>query len=303
MVIIKVFIVFMRLSQAEVYHKIAALKSLSDSIMRSVFSVLFSFSFILLPLGLSASARVSEVVTTENLEWGDLNPLRGKLSPGAVNLWGDRTQDTATGMLVRFNKGFESPPHIHNILYRGVVIDGLLHNDDPSAEKMWMPKGSFWTQPAGESHITAANGHTNMIYLEIDSGPYLVKPSKQAFNSGELPLNLHKNNIVWSEKQTIKHIKTTGVEQAFLWGSYSATRGVMIKLPAKFSGVISSKANEFKAVLIAGGVVYQSNEQTKITLSKGSYFGSTTEFQHVITNNGNEDAIFYIRTNGQFEVY
>ncbi|MDK1287923.1 DUF4437 domain-containing protein [Pseudoalteromonas umbrosa] len=271
--------------------------------MRPVFSILFCFSIVALSLELSASARVSEVVTTEKLEWGYLNPLRGKLSPGAVNLWGDRTQNTATGMLVRFNKGFESPSHIHNILYRGVVIDGLLHNDDPSAEKMWMSKGSFWTQPAGESHITAANGNTNMIYLEIDSGPYLVKPSKQAFNSGEIPLNLHKNNIVWSDQKTIKHIKTTGVEHAFLWGSYSATRGVMIKLPAKFSGVISSKAKEFRAVLIAGRVAYQSNEQTKITLSEGSYIGSTAEFEHVITNSSNEDAIFYIRANGQFEVY
>lgn len=92
------------------------------------------------------------------LNWGYLNPLRGKNSPGAANLWGDRTKDTATGMLVRFNKGFVSPPHIHNISYRGIVIEGLMHNDDPSAEKMWMLAGSFWTQPAGENHITAANG-------------------------------------------------------------------------------------------------------------------------------------------------
>ena len=57
----------------------------------------------------------TKIVTAENVEWGYLNPARGDKSPGAADLWGDRTKDTATGMLVRFNKGFESPPHIHNI--------------------------------------------------------------------------------------------------------------------------------------------------------------------------------------------
>lgn len=69
------------------------------------------------------------------------------------------------GISVRFNPGFSSPPHIHNITYRGIVIEGLLHNDDPTAESMWLPAGSFWTQPAGEDHITAANAQSNMIYL------------------------------------------------------------------------------------------------------------------------------------------
>lgn len=92
----------------------------------------------------------TKVVPANEVEWGYLNPLRGDKSPGAADLWGDRTQDTATGMLVRFNKGFESPPHIHNITYRGIVIEGQMHNDDPSAAKMWMPTGSFWTQPAGK---------------------------------------------------------------------------------------------------------------------------------------------------------
>ena len=50
-----------------------------------------------------------------------------------------------------------------------------------------MPTGSFWTQPAGEDHTTAANADTNLIYLEIDSGPYLVKPSSYKFDNGERP--------------------------------------------------------------------------------------------------------------------
>ena len=130
-----------------------------------------------------AQPAQSEIIAAEDVRWGYLNPLRGDKSPGAADLWGNRAIDSATGMLVRFKKGFASPPHIHNITYRGVVIHGLLHNDDPKAERLWMPTGSFWTQPAGEEHITAADAETNMIYLEIDSGPYLVKPSKEHFDN------------------------------------------------------------------------------------------------------------------------
>ena len=36
-----------------------------------------------------------------------------------------------------------------------------------------MPAGSFWTQPAGEVHITSARGQETIAYVEIDEGPYL----------------------------------------------------------------------------------------------------------------------------------
>lgn len=94
----------------------------------------------------------------------------------------------ATGMLVKFKKGFSSPPHIHNITYRAIVIEGKLHNDDPSAEAMWMPAGSYWQQPAGE-------GQQNMAYLEINHGPYLVKPTDKAFDNGERPINIDVTNM------------------------------------------------------------------------------------------------------------
>jgi len=64
----------------------------------------------------------NEVVTADNVEWGWLNPLRGDKSPAAGKLWGDRTKNEPAGFLVKFKKGFSSPPHIHNITYRGVVI-------------------------------------------------------------------------------------------------------------------------------------------------------------------------------------
>ncbi|MBQ4830143.1 DUF4437 domain-containing protein [Alteromonas sp. MMG017] len=251
-----------------------------------------------------AAQTASKVVAATDIEWGYLNPLRGDKSPGAADLWGDRTKDTATGMLVRFNKGFESPPHIHNITYRGIVIEGAMHNDDPSADKMWMPAGSFWTQPAGENHTTAANDSANLIYLEIDSGPYLVQPSSEHFDNGERPLNLHKDNIVWLDDGQLPNISVPGVSSTYLWGNTADINGSMVKLPAGFKGTIGTQASEFRAVVIAGDVEYQSVEVTSpVSLSAGSYVESTGTFNHQLVNKSKQETTIYIRTNSAYRVF
>ena len=273
---------------------------------------LVSYLLLLNSASVSASAsandrddiHVSKVVLADDIQWGYLNPLRGNKSPGAAELWGDRTKDESTGMLVKFNKGFSSPPHIHNISYRGIVIDGLMHNDDPMAERMWMPQGSFWTQPAGENHITAASGISNLIYLEIDRGPYLVKPSDEAFNNGESPINLHKSNMVWLNSEDVMSIKgKNGSEISPLWGSnvYGELGGTLIKLPTGFSGVLAVNAEEFRAVIIKGNITYESIENKPVaSLAAGSYFDSKGQFVHKITTQ--EETLIYIRTNGAFSI-
>lgn len=245
--------------------------------------------------------RQSTVITSDKLTWGYLNPLRGDKSPGAANLWGDRNKDASTGMLVKFKKGFSSPPHIHNISYRGVVIEGEVHNDDPLAEKMWMPKGSFWTQPAGENHITAANAENNLIYLEIDSGPYLVKPASEQFDSGERPVNIHFSNLVWLSADNLINLKGSNVKLATLWGSLQDGKpgGVLIKFPAGFSGSFKVNTTEFRAVVITGGLSYQSSETpSSKNLAPASYFSSKGKFEHNITTS--EETTIYVRVDGHF---
>ncbi|MCG7554827.1 DUF4437 domain-containing protein [Pseudoalteromonas sp. Of11M-6] len=267
------------------------------------FSIKASIAAIFIFCNAFASDINAKVVSADDITWGYLNPLRGELSPGAANLWGDRTKDTATGMLVRFKKGFESPPHIHNITYRGVVINGLMHNDDPSAEKMWLPSGSFWTQPAGEDHITAANGDSNLIYLEIDSGPYLVQPSAEKFDNGERPLNLHRDNLVWLNNHDLHDIKAEGVKSSFLWNSNSTLGGSMVKLPVGFNGSISTQASEFRMVVISGEINYRANPKNAVkNLAAGSYIESTGQFSHKITNQTDREVIIYIRTNAKYQV-
>ena len=238
-----------------------------------------------------------EVVLAEDVKWGYLNPLRGDKSPSTGELWGSRTSTKKTGMLVKFKKGFSSPPHIHNITYRGIVLDGLLHNDDPDAEIMWMPPGSFWTQPAGQNHITAANGSTNRIYLEIEHGPYLVKPSKEQFSNGETPINVHVDNLVWQSSQYTQILANDiNGEMATLWGNLDdkkELRGYFLKFNEKFNGHFKINAEEFRLVVIKG------SGQTKKSgvMKPGSYVGAAGKFTLPFETDTN--TTIYIRTNGE----
>ncbi|MGH1370471.1 MAG: DUF4437 domain-containing protein [Cellvibrionaceae bacterium] len=249
---------------------------------------------------LTSVASDYRVVATDDIKWGLLNPLRGEASPRAADLWGDRTTDVATGMLVKFKQGFSSPPHIHNVSYRGIVIEGRMHNDDPSAEKMWLTPGSFWTQPTGESHVTAAREKNNLIYLEIDHGPYLVLPKEEAFDNGERAINLDKRNLVWLGENDVTWINDNEVKIAYLWGKPHLSNGSFIKLPAGFKGSLGSDGG-LKAIVVYGKTRYQwHKEKAETLLSPSSFFSSNVKGLHKL--NADTETVLYINSNGRYRV-
>jgi len=245
----------------------------------------------------------NKVVLSSEIEFEKLNPARGDQSPQAGTIWGDRNGTEATGFLAKFVDGFSSPPHIHNITYRAVVIKGSIHNDDPKAENMWMKSGSFWTQPQGESHITSSKGKENIALVEIDNGPYLVHSTDKASDNGERPINIDVSNIVWLDNSRSNWIDSKSkAEISFLWENKSS-KGLFVKLPKDFKGIIKSNGTILHSVIIQGELNYMlpQNKETKV-LDTGSYFGATNKAIHTISNNSVNDIIIYIRTNGKIKV-
>ena len=249
----------------------------------------------------------TEVRLASEIQWQQLNPARGDASPQAGTVWGNQTEDGESGFLVKFVDGFSSPPHIHNITYRGIVIAGGLHNDDPEAEPMWMKSGSWWTQPAGEVHITSARG-ASIGYVEIQSGPYLVKPPAEAFDNGERPVNMEASNIVWLDATDTTWIKggaeedtAKGPKLTFMWGSpkNEQINGTMLKLPAGFSGILESESSSFKMIVIKGQTQFHSGDDVK-TLTAGGYIGSQGKVSHHLTCKN--ECVVYIRTKGKYWV-
>ena len=276
--------------------------------MRSIVTM----SATMLAIGALGAAQVAasgrpgnELVKRMDVEFVPLNPARGELGPKAGMLWGDIRANVPSGVLVTFVDGFQSPPHIHNITYRAVVISGVVHNDDPAAEKMWMESGSFWTQPPGESHITAARGGNTMIFLEILSGPYLVKPVDEAFDSGERPINVGAQNIIWLAAEDAEWVDDEGAKMAYLWGSVedNEANGTFVKLPSGYSGELSTSAPLMRVVTIQGKASIQmSGESDTHTLEPGSYFGSKGEAAHQLSCDSDEDCVLYLHTEGKYRL-
>ena len=256
--------------------------------------------YLLLPV---AADPNQDIILISDVEWEQLNPARGEKSPKAGTLWGDRNGITPTGFLVKFVDGFSSPPHIHNVTYRGIVIDGQIHNDDPSAEKMWMPSGSFWTQPAGEIHITAAKGDNNLAYIEIDQGPYLVRPTEDSFDNGERPVNVDDSNIVWINLAETSS-STRNSQIAYLWGNPQGNQiyGILVKLPAGFAAKISNQGSIFHAIVIKGQLHYQASKKSTKKMMPGSYFNANKDSLHHVMANKEDETVVYIRTNGKLDI-
>jgi quercetin dioxygenase-like cupin family protein len=250
-----------------------------------------------------------EVRLASEIPWQKLNPARGDASPQAGTIWGDQTKDGESGFLVKFVDGFSSPPHIHNITYRGIVLAGGLHNDDPKAEPMWMKVGSYWTQPAGEVHITSSRG-AGIGYVEIQSGPYLVKPETEAFDNGERPINIDSTNIVWLDASNTTWIEgktnadaAKNAQMTFMWGSPEGDQvnGTMLKLPAGFSGKLNTESSSFKVIVIDGQTKLHLDDGKDVrTLTAGGYFGTEGKASnHVTTKDG---CTVYVRTKGKYSV-
>ncbi len=257
----------------------------------------------------TAAEPTVEVVPRADIEFIPLNPARGDASPQAGVLWGDIREDVPSGALLTFAPGFASPPHIHNITYRAVVIGGSVHNDDPDAADLWMGPGSFWVQPAGEVHITAAGPEGATAFLEILSGPYLVQPIGRAFSNGELPLNVDAGNVVWLDASDVEWVDhgaaSSGPKMAFLWGSPEdgALNGTFLKLPAGFTGDLATGGVELKAVAVAGELTHAAGSLSPPTvLEAGSYFGSGGEVSHRLACAPGADCVLYVRAAGKYLV-
>ena len=251
------------------------------------------------------------ILTPDQVDYVPLNPARGDRSPKAGVLWGDIRSDETSGVLLQFADGFSSPPHIHNITYRAVVISGELHNYDPNADMFWMGTGSFWTQPAGENHITAARpGSGATAFLEILSGPYLVQPATEAFDNGERPVNVESSNLVWMGARDFAWIEEWadekgGPEVALLWGDLNddMLNGSFVKLPTGYAGSLSTLSGMLRSVVVQGDLAHNVSKVTETSvIGPGGFFESASGLEHSVSCQSDIDCIIYLRTRGKFRI-
>ncbi|MEO1575749.1 MAG: DUF4437 domain-containing protein [Pseudomonadota bacterium] len=231
-----------------------------------------------------------------------LNPARGDASPQAGVLWGDIREDRPSGVLLKFADGFTSPPHIHNITYRAMVIRGAIHNDDPDAPMNWMHPGSFWTQPAGDVHITAARpGAPGVAFLEILEGPYLVQPVERAFDNGEHAVNLEYADMQWQpfpQPPNADAGATRDVVYTPLWRRSRAGKTSAMAVRMAPGARVEIQGDELKAVVIAGvAELVVPDEVAAVKLAAGGYMASDdVSLRHRFTCRSDVPCVLYLRT-------
>ena len=193
-----------------------------------------------------------------------------------------------------------------NPLRRAVVSDGVVHNDDPTAAMFWMEPGSFWTQPAGETHITAVGPGGGLAFLEIESGPYLVRPSEEAFDNGERPINNEARNIIWlTANDTTWVTGEAGAEMAFLWGEPrdGVRNGSFVRIPPGAAARLDTGGTPLKLVLAKGELTHTAQDlSTAQNLTAGSYVGSEGEVSHDMTCTGATPCLVYVSATGTYRV-
>ncbi len=140
-----------------------------------------------------------------------------------------------------------------------------------------------------------------MICLEIDSGPYLVKPSTEKFDNGERPVNIHRDNMVWLSEYESALVSGEDIKLAHLWqNKANSTQGMLVKLSKGAKGFLFGQSDEFKAVVIQGIASYQSNETSHVVkLNAGSFFSSKGEFEHLLSTES--ETIIYVRTDAKLK--
>ena len=168
-----------------------------------------------------------------------------------------------------------------------------------------MATGSFWTQPRGGVHVTAEKGTNAMAYIEIEEGPYLVRPVEEAFRSEARPVNVDAFGVVWVNASEIRRSAAIdaaspadGAQIAFLRGNPEDGEpgGLLVKLRAGATCVVQRPGSTFHAIVIQGSPGHQAVGGLDSTvLRPGSYIGATRASARISCGPG-EDCILYVRT-------
>ena len=249
------------------------------------------------------SAEVtSKIVLVAQAEWQQLNPKRGDKSPRAATLWGDRDGPGPSGFLLKPVDGFSSPPHVHTAPYHGVVISGTIHNADPSANDLFLPPGSFWTQPEGGVHITACKGDC-LAYIEFEGG-YDVLPVEHAAGDPVTAVSMQPISIPWGDPPGTAAFPT-GPKVAELWGDPQGDQpgGSLLRLPAGKAWSIHSDSGTFHAVAIDGPAKHREVGKQHVTqFSPGTYFMAQAESEHQVSCGDEAACTLYVRSRGRLQI-
>ncbi|MCR9159068.1 MAG: DUF4437 domain-containing protein [Nannocystaceae bacterium] len=124
----------------------------------------------------AAADSAVTVVLASQVQWGPLNPTRGKESPLAGTLCGDPEGDQPGGVLVKLSAGSAGTIRSHDSNLRIVVIQGRpAPVGEVAGQATGLEPGSFLSANGGDHPFTCEGGDDCVLYVrtegEVDVGP------------------------------------------------------------------------------------------------------------------------------------
>lgn len=171
-----------------------------------------------------------------------------------------------------------------------------------------MPPGSYWTQPKGGVHITSAKGADTVAFIEIDDGPYLVRPVEAAFGSEEEIINTDVADLPWvdatSWSSTPGAAGPCGAPMpcvAPLWGAAGGSDpgAVLLKLAPGSGDEVAPTAGMFRVVTVAGRTM-TAGADGEVALDPGSLVTSGSAVALACADGA--ECLLYLRTEGSVEL-
>lgn len=128
-----------------------------------------------------------------------------------------------------------------------------------------------------------------MVYVEIDEGPYLVRPVDQAFDNGERPLNLGESEIQWDSAESVGWSRApSGLKVAQLWETDGGSGRLVrfeqlgqfeLSSASPFGIVVVTGRATVGAVVEAGGFIGATRAQIRVDASTTLYLRASARVE------------------------
>ena len=233
----------------------------------------------------------------------------------AGTLWGGRDRSGPTGFLLRPADGFESPPHIHNVAYRG--------GGDPRPPPQRRP-GRRVDVDAGGVVLDAAGGRGAHHSRERRATPWPTSRSTRGRSASSRSRRRSTTARETGQRRRVEprlagthrppagsspakaSASAHGLELAFLWGDPRQDRSAE-RDPHPASGrgpaELRSRGPILHAVVVQGRPEHRvAGETDGESLEPGSYVRSKGETVHQLFCEKEQRCILYVRTKGRFDV-
>jgi quercetin dioxygenase-like cupin family protein len=240
----------------------------------------------------AAKVSVSSNVLFADIPFSPFNPKQ----PEGVHVY-PISGNPGTGpfsAVVRFPAGLKMPLHSHKHSYTGMALSEGLYHGTSDAAAHDAPKGSSWSQPAGEAHVDGCKGDKPCYFLVTFDGPVNMVLEKEAVAEAKSHMTAY-GDLKWTEVKG-------GVKMSVLKGN--PKEGAFIALfdfPAGLKTNLHTHSASFDGLLVSGTHHRGKSEDALVTLTPNSVWHEPSKSPHIEKCGADERCVLWVSMDGPLD--